>query len=121
MDVEVSADGVLFESVARRRRRDERVDLRWANGHPQYVIDHDLLAVPLGGRKVAAVRVTPVASGDPWTLGEVLLHPAGAGGAWDEWLDPHAGWAERQRRLRAAPRTAREDWYYRWLRAARAR
>ena len=44
MDVEVSADGVTFETVARRRRRGERDDLRWVNGHPQYVIDHDLIA-----------------------------------------------------------------------------
>ena len=40
MDVEISADGVTFVPVAGRRRRDEREDLRWVNGHPQYVIDH---------------------------------------------------------------------------------
>jgi hypothetical protein len=121
LDVEVSADGVTFETVARRRRRDERDDLRWVNGHPQYVIDHDLITVPLGGRRVAALRLTPVASGDPWTLGEILLHRPGAPAAWDEWLDPHASWPERRRLLRERPRPDREDWYYRWLLARRAR
>ena len=42
MNVEVSADGSAFEVVATRRRRGEREDLRWVNGHPQYVLDHDL-------------------------------------------------------------------------------
>lgn len=121
MDVEVSADGVTFETVARRRRRDEREDLRWVNGHPQYVIDHDLIAVPLGGRTVAAVRITPVASTDPWSLGELLLHPPGPATAWDEWLPPHLDWPERRRRLGERPRPDREDWYYRWLLAQRAR
>ena len=32
-----------FEVVASRRRRQEREDLRWVNGHPQYVLDHDIL------------------------------------------------------------------------------
>jgi hypothetical protein len=124
MDVEVSADGVTFETVARRRRRGEREDLRWVNGHPQYVVDHDLIAVPLGGRRVAAIRVVPVLSSDPWTLSDVLLHPAAdaaARGAWDEWLDPHLSWAERWRALSARPRPDREDWYYRWMLAARRR
>jgi hypothetical protein len=121
MDVEVSADGVTFETVARRRRREERSDLRWVNGHPQYVMDHDLIAVPLAGRPVAAVRVSPVASADPWSLGEVLLHRAGPSSSWDEWLDPHLGWEARRRRLREEPRPGREDWYYRVLLARRAR
>jgi hypothetical protein len=121
MDVEVSADGATFETVARRRRRQERDDLRWVNGHPQYVIDHDLIAVPLAGRTVAAVRLSPVASADAWSVGELLLHPSGAGVPWDEWLDPHLGWEERRRRLRAEPRRGREDWYYRVLLADRAR
>ena len=79
MDVEVSADGKTFETVARRRRREERDDLRWVNGQPHYVIDNDLIAIPLGGRTVAAVRITPYVSSDPWTLAEVLLHPADPG------------------------------------------
>ena len=91
------------------------------NGHPQYVLDHDLLAVPLGGRTVAAVRITPVQSGDAWGLAEVLLHPAGAPpGGWEEWLDPDLGWTERRVALRARPLPAREDWYYRVVLAERA-
>jgi 4-amino-4-deoxy-L-arabinose transferase-like glycosyltransferase len=122
MDVEVSADGERFETVVQRRRREERGDLRWVNGHPQYVIDHDLIAIPLGGRALAALRITPVASGEAWGLGEVLLHPARGGAVrppWDEWLDPHLGWSQRRRALFAKPRADREDWYYRRLLAAR--
>jgi len=122
MDVEVSADGATFEVVARRRRRDERADLRWVNGQPQYVLDHDVIAVPLGGRTVAAVRVSPVASGDAWGLGEILLHPAGADSRrapWDEWLDPNLSWTERRRALASSPRRDRADWYSRTLLAER--
>jgi len=124
MDVEVSADGLAFETVARRRRRDERTDLRWVGGQPQYVIDHDVIAVSLAGRTVAAIRVTPVASGDAWGLGEILLHPAedpARRAPWDEWLDPSLTWAERRRALLAAPRTDRADWYSRLLLAMRER
>jgi hypothetical protein len=87
------------------------------NGHPQFVLDHDLLAIPLGGRTVAAIRVVPVLSGEPWTLAEVLVHPAKAPAArapYGEWLDPNLSWEERRRRLRDDPRREREDWYYRW-------
>jgi hypothetical protein len=121
-DVEVSADGAAFEKVAERRRRGERSDLRWVNGHPQYVLDHDLIAVALGGRVVAAVRVGPVDSADPWAVGEVLLHRSGdarQGLPWDEWLDPALGWAQRKHALLARPRRDREDWYYRLLLASR--
>ena len=122
MDVEVSEDGAVFERVAVRRRREERLDLRWVNGHPQYVLDHDLMAVPLGGRSVKAIRITPVASTDPWVLSEVLLHPAlgkGPRPPWDEWLDPRLGWRERRLALAREPRRDREDWYYRSLLADR--
>jgi hypothetical protein len=124
MDVEVSADGLAFETVARRRRRDERTDLRWVGGQPQYVIDHDVIAVPLAGRAVAAIRVTPVASGDAWALGEILLHPAedpARRAPWDEWLDPSSTWAERRRALVSSPRPERADWYSRLLLAMRER
>jgi len=124
MDVSVSADGVGFEVVAERRRRGEREDLRWVNGHPQYVLDHDLIAIVLGGRTVAAIRIEPVQSTDAWSLSEVLLHPAGRAGAaagWDEWLDPHLSWPERRRALESHPRRDREDWYYRWMLARRPR
>jgi hypothetical protein len=120
-DVEVSADGRAFEVVASRRRRGEREDLRWVNGHPQYVIDHDLLAIPLAGRTVAALRISPVQSGDAWGLAEVLVHPTGAPpGGWEEWLDPSLGWPERLAALRAAPLPSREDWHYRLVLAERA-
>jgi hypothetical protein len=121
-DVEVSADGVVFEKVAERRRRGERSDLRWVNGHPQYVLDHDLLSIPLGGRTAHAIRLTPVASGDAWALAEVLLHPARGTNArfpWDDALDPDLTWRERRRFLVANPHRDREDWYYRRLLAER--
>ena len=124
MDVEVSADGLTFDTVARRRRRDERTDLRWVGGQPQYVIDHDVIAVPLAGRAVTAIRVTPVASGDAWALGEILLHPAedpARRAPWDEWLDPGSTWAERRRALVSSPRPERADWYSRLLLAMRHR
>ncbi len=116
MDVAVSADGTTFETVAQRRRREERADLRWLNGHPQYVIDHDAISIPLGGRTVAAVRITPVASSDAWALAEVLLHPAGSVRfAWPDALDPSLDWPERRQRLLADPQPHREDWLYRRL------
>lgn len=121
-DVEVSADGARFEKVAERRRRGERSDLRWVNGHPQYVLDHDLLSVPLGGRTVRAIRLTPYASGDAWGLAEVMLHPSHGTTArfpWDDALDPDLRWRERRRFLVANPQPDREDWYYRRLLAER--
>jgi hypothetical protein len=124
LDVAVSADGSSFETVASRRRREERHDLRWINGHPQYVLDHDLLAVPLGGRLVAAIRLSPFESTEPWSIGEILVHPAEEPAQrppWDEWLDPGLSWAERRKSLAANPRRDREDWYFRVLLSARAR
>ena len=123
MDVEVSGDGGSWERVAERRRRDEQDDLRWVNGHPQYVLDHDLIAIPLAGRLVAAIRIVPVASGDPWSLGELLLHPAseGATRTWDEWLAPDLRWDARWDALQADRRTDREDWHWRVLLASRHR
>jgi hypothetical protein len=120
-DVQVSADGRAFETVASRRRREERLDLRWVNGHPQAVIDHDVLAIPLGGRPLLALRVVPVQSGERWRVGEVLLHEAPGRQAWDEWLDPGLDWAARRRALVETPQPGREDWYSRALLAARHR
>jgi hypothetical protein len=122
MDVAVSPDGTRWQVVASRRRRAEREDLRWVNGHPQYVLDHDLLAVPLGGRTIAAIRISPYASGDAWAIAEILLHPARPGvrrTAWGEWLQPGLSWAERRTALRASPHPDREDWYWRCLLAER--
>jgi hypothetical protein len=122
LDIEVSGDGITFEKVAERRRRGEREDLRWVNGQPQYVIDHDLLAVPLHGRRVAAIRLAPYASTDAWGLGAVLLHPADLPRKpWDEWLPAQPGWPERLEALDADPHPDREDWLYRRLLASRER
>jgi hypothetical protein len=119
-DLEISADGVAFERVVRRRRREERQDLRWLNGHPQYVIDDDCVSVAVAGRTVAAVRLTPIGD-EPWALAEVLLHGATTPAPWDEWLDPAAPWSERMRRLESVPRLDRADWYARRLLAERHR
>jgi hypothetical protein len=121
MDVAVSADGRTWETVASRRRREERLDLRWLNGHPQAVLDHDVLAIGLGGRPVAALRVAPWQSGEPWRLGEVLLHGEPGREAWDEWLSPSLGWEARRRALVETPRPDRGDWYARVLLAGRHR
>jgi 4-amino-4-deoxy-L-arabinose transferase-like glycosyltransferase len=120
-DVLVSADGRAFEAVASRRRREERLDLRWVNGHPQAVIDHDILAIPLNGRPVVSLRVVPFQSAERWRVGEVLLHEAPGRQAWDEWLDPGLDWAARRRALVERPMPGREDWYSRVLLAARHR
>ena len=120
-DVQVSADGRAFETVASRRRREERLDLRWVNGHPQAVIDHDVLAIPLGGRPLLVLRVVPVQSGERWRVGEVLLHETPGRQVWDEWLDPGLDWAARRRALVERPLPGREDWYSRVLLAARHR
>ena len=121
VDIEVSADGRSFETVATRRRREERLDLRWLNGHPQAVIDHDVIAIGLGGRTVAALRITPWQSSDAWRLAEVLLHVEPGRDAWDEWLAADIGWEARRRALVEKPRGDREDWYSRVLLAARHR
>jgi len=124
MDVEVSRDGTVFEVVARRRRRQERMDLRWVNGHPQYVLDNDLIAIALDGRSIAAIRISPYSSTEAWSLAEVLLHPAEEmerRGPWGEWLDPNLSWARRRKALAATPLKDREDWYYRVLVADRNR
>ena len=121
VDVAVSADGVTWETVATRRRREERLDLRWLNGHPQAVIDHDVVAIGLAGRTVAALRIAPYESSEPWRLGEVLVHAESGRAAWDEWLPPSADWEDRRRALVEKPLPDREDWYSRVLLAARHR
>ena len=121
MDLEVSADGTTFARVASRRRRGERGDLRWVNGHPQYVIDNDVLPVALRGRTVRAIRITPVSSADAWSLAEVLLHPAGRDADWADWLAPDLDWRARREALEASPRRDRVDWYTRWVLVHRRR
>ena len=121
MDLEVSADGETFERVASRRRRGERGDLRWVNGHPQYVIDNDVIPVWLAGRAVRAIRITPVASADAWSLAEVLVHPEGRAADWADWLAPDLDWSARREALDAAPRRDRADWFTRWVLVHRRR
>lgn len=120
-DVEASADGAAFETVARRRRQRERLDLAWENGQPRYPLDSSLLAVPLGGRAVAAMRLVPVGEAAPWGLAEVLLHPAAAEPrpAWDEDPPLATSWAERRVQLDAKRLPGRAEWYFRSLIAAR--
>ena len=115
MDVEVSADGETFKTVARRRRREERSDIRWRGGTPQAVLDHDLIAIPLGGREVSALRIVPYKSSDPWRLGEVLVHTEPGRHPWDEWLSPDLDWSARRRALLETPLPEREDWHSRLL------
>jgi hypothetical protein len=121
MDVETSGDGETFETVARRRRRQERGDIRWRDGTPQAVLDHDVIAIPLGGRTVSALRIVPHVSSDPWRLAEVLVHTAPGRQAWDEWLSPDLGWAARRHALAERSRPARADWYSRLAVAAHHR
>jgi hypothetical protein len=109
--VEVSSDGKDWGRVTRARPGEERGPFGWANGQPKWPADRDLLTVPLFGRSVSAIRVTPLVE-LPWAVGEVLLHPAGSGGDWGEWLGPAPSWPERTRALAADPRRDREDWYY---------
>ena len=121
MDVEVSADGETFETVARRRRREERFDIRWRDGAPQAILGHDVIAIPLGGRTVSALRIVPHVSSDPWRLAEVLVHAVPGRQAWDEWLSPDLDWPARRRALREQPLLDREDWYSRLSIAAHHR
>ena len=118
--MQVSGDGATWQTVATRRRREERQDLRWVGGHPQAVIDHDVIAIPLAGAPVAALRLTALED-EPWRVGEVMLHVEAGRAAWDEWLAPGASWDERRRALVARPLADREDWYSRVLLAARHR
>ncbi len=92
-----------------------RSDIRWRGGAPQAVLDHDLIAIPLGGREVSVLRIVPHLSSDPWRLGEVLLHTAPGRLAWDEWLSPDLDWPARRRALAEAPLPEREDWHSRLL------
>lgn len=77
--VEVSADGAVFERVARLRPGWR--ELTWAGGQPQPRDGLTLLGLPLAGRLVAALRVTPAPPAGPWGLAEVLLHEATPGPA----------------------------------------
>jgi hypothetical protein len=73
---EVSADGLAFERVARRRPGREREELFWVNGHPEFVFGGPALTAVFDVRTVRAVRVTPSQAGGAWTVGEITVHPA---------------------------------------------
>lgn len=78
--VEVSRDGRDFERVARLRPGWR--ELTWAGGQLQPREGLGFASLPLDGRVVAALRLTPAPPGGPWSLAEVLLHepaPAHAG------------------------------------------
>jgi hypothetical protein len=114
--VEVSADGLTFERVA-RLRADRRPALAWILGQPQPREGLDVLTLPLRGRAVAALRVTPQPEQGPWGLAELLLHPAGET---ESVLEPTSDWGptwpERRARLVARPQPRRADWLARaWL------
>ena len=121
VDVAVSADGRTFETVATRRRREERQDLRWLNGQPQAVIDHDVFAIGLGGRVVAALRITPLESRSRGGSARCCCTRRTGRNPWDEWLPAALDWEGRRRALVEQPRPEREDWYSRVLLAARHR
>jgi hypothetical protein len=50
----------------------------WAGGHPQYLLEPELISVPFTRRLVKSVRVIPVGDAQSWSLGEFLLHPPSA-------------------------------------------
>jgi hypothetical protein len=121
MDVEVSEDGETFETLVRRRRREERSDIRWRDGSPQAILDHDVIAIPLAGRAITALRIVPWRSTDQWRLGEVLIHLDAGRDAWDEWLSPDLTWDGRRRALVDQPLPERADWHSRLLLATQHR
>jgi hypothetical protein len=94
---EVSADGVAFERVARRRPGRETEDLWWVNGHPEFVFEGPALSVVFDPRTVRAVRLTPIGASAPWTVTELMLHPpAQPPTAWPAMASTgDAGWAFR--------------------------
>jgi hypothetical protein len=121
-DLRVSADGVTWQRVVRRRRGEERRDLAWSNGFPRYATDDRERAVALGGRPVRALRLEPQQGTGDWALAEILLHPATPPAErepWAEWLPPAADAASRAAALTANPRPDRADYWSRLLLARR--
>ena len=72
--IEVSADGLTFETVA-RLRAGRWAELAWVDGRPQPREGAERFTLPLGGRTIAALRLTPRPEQGPWGLAELLLHP----------------------------------------------
>jgi Dolichyl-phosphate-mannose-protein mannosyltransferase len=109
--VETSEDGLAFARVA--RLRESSTDLMWANGHPQARDGMGLISIPLDGRPVAALRLTPAPPGGAWALAEILLHPHAAPVPALE--APKGSWSERHQALLASPRRERVEWYWQLL------
>jgi hypothetical protein len=117
-DLRVSADGVSWERVVRRRRGEERRDLAWSNGFPRYATDDLERAVALDGRTIRMIRLEPQQGTGPWALAEILLHPATPESQrepWTEWLPTSHDAASRTSALAANPRPDRADHWSRLL------
>ena len=116
VDVEWSSDGTTFERVPEARPG----ALTWANGHPEPLAGSDVVAIPLEGRVIAALRLSGLSQ--DWPVRKVLLHPAqdpALRRPWAEWLDPRLTWSQRRAALSAAPQPDCEDWIYRTMLAER--
>ena len=121
-ELQVSREGVRFETVWRRRRGHERRERAWVGGQPQYPVEHDALTVALSGAHVSHLRLQPIDPREDWSVGEVLLHASAArAAAFAEWLDPRGPWSTRLARLLSDPRVERSDWHHRLGLALRAR
>jgi hypothetical protein len=113
-DLEGSQDGRRFELLARRRPAQQRTEPVFVNGHVEFAVDDAVWSAALDGRPLAALRLVPVEQDEPWSLAELLLHPAGqptAAAAWQvraplappctALVRPHAGlWRQAQIALR---------------------
>lgn len=117
-DLEGSLDGRHFELLGGRRPGDERRVPVFVNGHVEFGVDDAVWSVALDGRPLVALRLVPVEQDQPWSLAELLLHPAGQPSAAATWqvrapaappcaapLRPtHAGlWRQAQIALRDCP------------------
>jgi len=118
MDVETSSDGVTFERIGRRRPSRETIDVAWMNGHPQFLTDSLAFSVPLDGRAVRALRITPTTPGPAWAVAEVSVHPAAAARSWPPDVVAPT-WAERRALLATHPQPADAAWLYRSMLAMR--
>jgi hypothetical protein len=116
VEVEWSSDGQSFE----RGPEAKPGALTWANGHPEPLAGSDVVAIPLGGRVIAALRLSGLSQ--EWPIRKILLHPAqdpALRQPWAEWFDPRLTWSQRRAALAASPHRDREDWIYRTMLAER--
>jgi Dolichyl-phosphate-mannose-protein mannosyltransferase len=115
--VETSEDGRAFARVA--RLRESSTDLMWANGQPQGRDGAGFISIPLDGRPVAALRLTPAPPSGAWGLAEILLHPNAVAVPGLE--APQGSWSERRQALLASSRRDRVDWYWQLLLTSKKR